>query len=102
MARKRSEVAAKLKGFSNRELAEELWNRGSGSPQTQHAAYGIVVDEYVDVALQNMYGKNASDEIAERVWEELQDAGDALDEYAWELTTKAVYDVLVEEGLVEE
>lgn len=97
----RGALSAKLKGFTNQELAEELWYRNR---EKCHAAYGIIIDESVDVAIQNVYGtrKSVPKWVKEEIWNGLQDLGDILDEKAWFLLEDTVYDVLKFHGYIEE
>lgn len=85
-----NKTSTELKRYSTQELAEELFLRAVD--RDDHAAYGVIVDEYVDVAYQNYtssaYGPD--DDMRKEIWRAMEDAHDRLDEYAWEIVSEAI------------
>ena len=85
-----NKTRTELKRYSNQELAEELFLRAVN--RDEHTAYGVITEEYVDVAYQN-YTESAcgpDDETREEIWRAMADACDRLDEYAWEIVSEAI------------
>lgn len=85
-----NKTRTELKRYSTQELVEELFLRDVD--REAHAAYGVITEEYVDVAYRN-YTESAygpDNDLREEIWRSMADAHDRLDEYAWEIVSEAI------------